>query len=278
MLASSDASWVTCRRDLRAAPGSAVLPESTWVPGTQYLDNANATRLVAGLLGLHAMAPLPALEVVAVATAPPAIASQGADVLAPTTAVDLDVVVANDGNVDEHDVEVGAAATLQSSPASPVPVQRTVDIDAGRSSTVSLPALAVQPGASYTVQLTAEALRGGGPGPIATVTRRFAVETAATTTAVGSSLSAIAAGQSVRLSAYVTSSLPGIGSPTGAVAFQDDGASIAPCAAVPVRSSRAVCTTTLGGGGLHALVATYGGDAHHAGSTSPGISVSVSGG
>ena len=97
------------------------------------------------------------LAIVAIVTDPPAV-PQGQTLVAPaTTTLSVQVVLANQGNVDEVAVEVGGVAFVQDEPASPVPVQHTVNLAAGGSTTLALPRFPVHPGDTYVVQVTAEA-------------------------------------------------------------------------------------------------------------------------
>jgi hypothetical protein len=68
-----------------------------------------------------------------------------------------------------------------------------------------------------------------------------------------------------------------VGFPSGTVAFDDDGAPIPGCDARPVRSGEATCSTTYTEDSTHAITATYSGDTRFSGSTSPAITLRVSG-
>ncbi len=67
-LQSADASWAACRRALRRAPGSALVPTSTWVRDPALF--AGAGSLVAGLVGSRSLAPVHQIVVLAVVTDP----------------------------------------------------------------------------------------------------------------------------------------------------------------------------------------------------------------
>jgi hypothetical protein len=85
-----------------------------------------------------------------------------------------------------------------------------------------------------------------------------------TTTALGSAANPANAGTSVVLTATVT----GTG-PTGNVNFSEGGSALAGCAAVALSGGgSATCTISSLSVGSHAIVASYGGDAGNAGSTS----------
>jgi Bacterial Ig-like domain (group 3)/Gametolysin peptidase M11 len=98
--------------------------------------------------------------------------------------------------------------------------------------------------------------------------------TTATTTTLASSPNPSVAGASVTFTATVSGA-----SPTGAVAFTDAGTAIAGCGAVALVGSTntrtAACTTSALPGGSHTIVATYGGDAGNAASTSAALIQSV---
>jgi hypothetical protein len=65
--------------------------------------------------------------------------------------------------------------------------------------------------------------------------------------------------------------------PTGTVSFKDSGTNIAGCAAVPIAvASTATCSTSALVAGVHSIVATYGGDAANAASTSSALSQAIS--
>ncbi|HUY22762.1 MAG TPA: Ig-like domain-containing protein [Acidimicrobiales bacterium] len=274
-LVSADASWGACRRGMRHAAGSAVLPASSWLPGPGYLDEPASARLVAGVMGLRSFAPVHRLDIVAIVTDPPAVAGATVGVLPPTTTLVVRVVVADQGNVDEDGVEVGGVAQLQGGPSSPVPGQRSLDLVAGGSTTLTLPVFAVRPGSSYSLQVTAESPRSTGPGPIASGTVAVQVQAASTATVVTASPVRASPGRPVTFSAQVTTSLSGAGTLSGTVAFQDDGTTVPACAAQPLHAGTATCTTSYPASSTRAISAAYSGDAHFAGSTAPAITLKV---
>ena len=76
-------------------------------------------------------------------------------------------------------------------------------------------------------------------------------------------------GQSVTITATVSVVAPGSGAPTGTVAFLDDGATIAGCAAQAVTGvGVATCDDTFVAAGAETIIAVYSGDADFASSTS----------
>ena len=274
-LESADGSWAACRRALRHAPGSPEIAASVWVRDPGAFDPVSAGRFVAAIAGSRSLVAVHSLVLVGVVTDPSAVASAQTLVVRATTTLVTDVVVANRGNVAEEGVEIGGLATAVGAPTSGVPVQRTVDLAAGGSTTLLLPKFSVRPGTTYTVQITAESPRATGTGPLASRLVQVQVQPAATLTAVTSSPLVGARGRPVTFIADITSSPSGIGSLTGTVAFDDDGATIPGCAAQPLRSGEATCSTTYPTASTHSITATYTGAAGFAGSTSPAITLRV---
>jgi hypothetical protein len=66
-----------------------------------------------------------------------------------------------------------------------------------------------------------------------------------------------------------------VGTPTGTVAFDDDGATIPGCGARPVHDAQATCPVTYPAASVHAITAAYSGDQRDAGSMSPAITLRV---
>ena len=92
---------------------------------------------------------------------------------------------------------------------------------------------------------------------------------AATTTTVGSSANPSTFGQSVTLTATVTS---GTGTPAGTVTFKDGGTVLGSSA---LSSGQATLSTSTLATGGHSITATYNGDSTHASSTSAALSQTV---
>jgi hypothetical protein len=267
MLESADAAWASCRRALRRAPGSATLPESTWVTNPASFSPSSVARLVAAVASARTLAPVHRLALVALVTDPAAVSTGGTEVVPATLTLTVHVVVADQGNVDETGVEVGGVALQQGAPGSPVPVQRTLDITARGSTTLTLPVFAVRPGTSYTLQVTAEAPRATGLGPIASASLPVQIQPASTVTVVTASANTVARQRSVAYTAEVSVSLRGAGTPTGTVAFEDGGVPIAGCTAAPLVAGRATCSVHAASG-VHAIAAVYSGDPQFASSMS----------
>src|SRR5207248_8976893 len=97
----------------------------------------------------------------------------------------------------------------------------------------------------------------GGTGTIAEV-----INAASTNTAVLSSASAAALGQTITFTATVSVVAPGAGTPTGTVQFQADGSNLG--SPVPVSTTLGVTTASLStvalAGGTHTISASYSGD------------------
>jgi hypothetical protein len=278
-LQSANASWAACRRALRRGAGSARVPTSVWIHDPSAFEPGAVGQFVAAVAGSHSLTPVHSIVVLAVVTDPTSVQS-GATLVAPaTTSLVAHVVLANQGNVDEKGVELGGEATLQGAQASAVLVQRTVSITAGRSTTMSLPALKVEPGSSYTVQVVAESPRSPGTGALASRSIQVQVQPAATLTAVTSSPLIGVRGHKVTLIANLTSSLSNggavVGGPTGTVSFADDGATVPGCGAQPVHDGQATCAVTYPTASEHSITAAYSGDARDAGSLSPAITLRV---
>ena len=99
------------------------------------------------------------------------------------------------------------------------------------------------------------------------------VHPASTTTAVTSSQNPSAFGQSVTFTATVTVVAPGVGTPTGTVAFLDNGTPIDDCLAAngePLSGGMASCTTAALASGNHTITTSYTSDDGHFG-TSTGL-------
>jgi hypothetical protein len=120
LLAQSDALYRSVRHALRTSVGNGRLPKSTWVKNAQLW----APGAVASQIDLMSTSPSLAavhdLVLRTVQISPPALPTpQGApanvSVLAPTTRISVDVVLANDGSVDEPHATVHYTMASQSS-------------------------------------------------------------------------------------------------------------------------------------------------------------------
>lgn len=96
------------------------------------------------------------------------------------------------------------------------------------------------------------------------------VNKAATTTALTSSVNPSLIWQQVTYTATIAVTSPGAGNPTGTVAFQDGGTTIAGCGSAPVSTTTetAICKINHSTVGSHAITATYSGDSNFTGGAS----------
>jgi hypothetical protein len=105
----------------------------------------------------------------------------GVSVLPPTNRLQVRVVVANQGNVEEKGVRLVVTAVAQGSRRAVTPVRMTTDIAVGRSVALSPPALSVRQATTYLVDMTATA-RGGASAGVSLTLRVSVVPTTTTTT------------------------------------------------------------------------------------------------
>ena len=94
------------------------------------------------------------------------------------------------------------------------------------------------------------------------------VSKASTATTDAGAPNPAAFGAAVTFTANVASVLPGTGTPTGTVAFQDNAVNITGCATQALTAHIATCTTSALGVGTHPITAVYSGDANFTTSTS----------
>ena len=106
------------------------------------------------------------------------------------------------------------------------------------------------------------------------VMQSIPVSQASSTTALGAAPSTSVFGQNVTFTASTTSNNA---SRSGTVAFTDSGAALPGCAAVALTSGQAICQSATLAGGVHAITATYSGDANTIGSANASpVTVTVS--
>jgi hypothetical protein len=101
------------------------------------------------------------------------------------------------------------------------------------------------------------------------------VNPAATSISLASSVNPSVTGQAVTITAMVSVNTPGSGTPTGTVSFEDNGASIAGCAADPVIGAGIATCVNAFVAGADAITAVYSGDANFTTSTSPTLTQTV---
>jgi len=155
-LMSADASWAACRRALRRAPGSARLPASRWVSDRGVWEDAAVGQFVTSLIGSASLEAVHRIAFVTVTTNPAAVpGGAGIRVLPATSTVQVEVVVADQGNVDERRVKIVVSAVPQGTARAPAPVEATADITAGTSVALTLANIRVRTGTSYVLDVTA---------------------------------------------------------------------------------------------------------------------------
>jgi len=161
VLESADASWAACRRSLRRAAGSARLPTSVWVTHPAAWGEVAVGQLVAAVESSPSLAPARRLGLFAVSTDPVGVPGvSGVSVLPPTSTLQVWVVLANRGNVDEAGVVLVVTAMPQGTAQTPTTVRARTNIGAGDSVALSPPVLSVRPGRSYVLELTATSEAG----------------------------------------------------------------------------------------------------------------------
>ena len=164
LLAQADRSYQAVRRSLADIAGHARLPASRWIstPSTWQIGTlATQVDLVAASTTLAAT---PQLGLSVVQISPPAVPSPngavtpGVSVLSPTKTVVLNVVLTNDGTVDEPKASV--TFTLARLPTgATATARRAASVLAARSVTLAPVTFVVKPGSSYqlTVAITVPA-------------------------------------------------------------------------------------------------------------------------
>ncbi len=143
------------------------------------------------------------------------------------------------------------------------------DISGATGPTYSFTPNASQSGSQY------RAVFSNSSGTVTTNAATVTVNKAATTTAMVSSADPSKAGQAVTFTATVSVVSPGSGSPTGTVAFTDNGSAISGCSQRGVSGGSATCVVTYKGIGNHSISATYSGSANFVGSASSTLGQTV---
>lgn len=134
--------------------------------------------------------------------------------------------------------------------------------------------------AASPVSLTAAFTGSNGSGQAGSTTaepQTLTVDEGSTATAVVASSNNPGADASVTYTATVTPNPSGPATPSGTVAFIDNGSPISGCSARPLAGGSTTCAVSYTGPGTHSITAVYGGDSNFAGSISPATSVSVRG-
>jgi len=164
LLRTADRDYATLRHQFRLAPGSARVPSSVWVHNAQFWSPGPVQTLVASLTASSTLAPLHRLQLLTVRLTPAAVppigtpsSSSGAagtssgqvSVIPPTDRLVVEAIVADYGNVGETNVVVSAQTQPQGATGTPASASATVSLEPGASIAVALPALKVEPGATY---------------------------------------------------------------------------------------------------------------------------------
>jgi hypothetical protein len=162
LLAGSDRSYRQVRHTLARMAGHAALPQSKWITGVNVWQIGSVATQVDMVAASTTLAAIHQLVLSAVGITPPAlpaptgVATPGRSVLSPTTTVTLDVVLSNEGSVDEPraSVKFALVADPAAAGATTVPTMaiRTTAVAAGRSVSLTPVSFRVRPGTSY--QLT----------------------------------------------------------------------------------------------------------------------------
>lgn len=160
LLAHADSLYRSVRQALRAAAGHGRLPKSAWVRDPQQW----APGTVASQVDLMATSPsLTAVHYLALRTVrvnPPALPTSpggttNVSVLTPTTQLSVDVVLANDGSVDEPRATVHYTLASQSSGATSSRAQ-TVALASASSEVLPAANFAVRPGTNYVLTVSVD--------------------------------------------------------------------------------------------------------------------------
>jgi hypothetical protein len=114
-----------------------------------------------------------------------------------------------------------------------------------------------------------------GVAPAGSQSFTLTVGVAGTATALSSGTDPSVVGQAVSLTARVSVTGGGSGSPTGTVSFEDGGSPISGCASQSLSAGAAGCTASLTTAATHTLTAVYSGDANFATSTATPVSQTV---
>jgi hypothetical protein len=177
-LSAADAAWAACRAAVRSTPGRPRLPASRWVAGPAWSAGALAA-LVGAVTSSSTLAARQALAITTFVTSPPLLGGPASAQLAPTRQVTVHLVVTDTGNVDEPTVLV--TATVIGAPH-PEALSARVSLRAGTSVAVVLGPLALSPGGSYTLELSAAPPSGAGAAVVSTPLAVAALPTTTTTT------------------------------------------------------------------------------------------------
>ncbi len=101
------------------------------------------------------------------------------------------------------------------------------------------------------------------------------VAPAATTTSLSAPFTSVAVGQAVTVTAAVTASAPGSGTPSGTVSFDLNGTALTSCTAVALTAGMATCSYTPSATGTLSFTASYSGSTDDLASTAPALGLSA---
>ena len=191
-LEAADAAWARCRSMLRRGPGTVRVPASTWGADGGSWSGPALSQFVSAVSGSASLAARHDLAVLPGSVGlQPAVVSQsgGAAVLPPTATLEVRVVVANRGNVDERRVVVAVSLEPSGAATASTTASTTasVSVPAGGSVAVDLPPLQMPPGARGTLSLSVVGPAGPGTGtsvPVVLAPEAPPVTTTTTTTVV----------------------------------------------------------------------------------------------
>ena len=171
LLGQADRSYRAVRHSLAATAGHARLPASRWIT-TSSVWQIGAVATQVDLVATSAtLTPTHQLGLSVVQVTPPAVpsptgvATPGLSILSPTTKVVLNVVLTNNGSVDEPHASVRFMLTLQPTGAAATR-KRTASVPATRSTSLSPVDFPVKPGHTYqlTIVITSPAGQSAAAG------------------------------------------------------------------------------------------------------------------
>ncbi|MGH9047703.1 MAG: hypothetical protein ACRDVW_10380 [Acidimicrobiales bacterium] len=172
LLVTADRSYKLARQEFVRAPGGSQLPTSVWVPSPVLWDPGAVDTAVNQLTSAPGLTPQVDVQVVALALDPPALppdpagqqSAAGASEIPPTCRISVTAVVRNEGSVVVTKVPV-QASVHDVAGGTPFVVKKLVTLAPSGSRALSLPAMAVSPGATYTLTVTLGAVNGQSPAP-----------------------------------------------------------------------------------------------------------------
>jgi hypothetical protein len=164
LLARSDSLYASVRRALRTDAGNGRLPKSRWVHDQQLWAPGAVASEIDLMSTSPSLAPVHYLALRTVRITPPSLptpqgASANVSVITPTTQLAVNVVLANDGSVDEPHATVHYTVANQSSGATSSRTH-TVALAAGSSQALPTAKFGVIPGATYALTVSVDVPAG----------------------------------------------------------------------------------------------------------------------